>query len=89
MKVGDLVEYSYTFDSESIDHWTRDNSICFLILEQHEDGWFWAKPQFALNEGGNSVLAIARDSEYPGTRDGYWLVNEERCRVIKTLSVEA
>ena len=53
MKVGDLVEYSYTFDSESIDHWTRDNSICFLILEQHEDGWFWAKPQFALNEGGN------------------------------------
>ena len=85
MKVGDLVEYSYLFDSDSIDHWTAENKICFVILEEKDDSYVWAKPQFPLNETGKSVLAIARDSLYPGTRDGYWLLEKERCRVISTL----
>jgi hypothetical protein len=85
MKVGDLVEYSYSFDSNSIDPWTADNKICFVILREKDDNYVWAKPQFPLNEQGESVLAIARDSLYPGTRDGYWLLEKERCRVISTL----
>ena len=83
MKVGDLVEYFYTFDSNSIDPWTDGNKICFVILETKDDNYVWAKPQFPLNEQGESVLAIARDSEYPGTRDGYWLLEKEKCRVIE------
>ena len=85
MKVGDLVEYSYSFDSESIDHWTADNKICFVILREKDDSYVWAKSQFPLNDTGKSVLAIAQDSLYPGTRDGYWLLEKERCRVISTL----
>ena len=83
MKVGDLVEYFYTFDSDSIDHWTDGNKICFVILGRKDENYVWAKPQFPLNEQGESVLAIARDSEYPGTRDGYWLLEKEKCRVIE------
>ena len=52
MKVGDLVEYSYSFDSESIDHWTADNKICFVILRDRDDTYVWAKPQFPLNTQG-------------------------------------
>jgi len=45
----------------------------------------WAKPQFPLNKQGASVLAIAKDSEYPGTRDGFWLLEKDKCRVIDGL----
>ena len=48
MKVGDLVECSFRFESESIDHWTVD-------------------------------------SKYPGTRDNFWLLEKDKCRVIKGL----
>ena len=85
MKVGDLVEYSYLFDSESIDPWTRDNKICFVILRGRDDTYVWAKPQFPLNKQGASVLAIAKDTEYPGTRDGFWLLEKDKCRVIDGL----
>jgi hypothetical protein len=86
MKIGDLVEYSYLFDSESIDHWTADNKICFVILRDRDDTYVWAKPQFPLNKQGASVLAIAKDSEHPGTRDGFWLLEKDKCRVIDGLS---
>jgi len=85
MKVGDLVEYSYWFDSQFIDHWTEDNKICFVILRDRDDTYVWAKPQFPLNKQGASVLAIANDSGYPGTRDGFWLLEKDKCRVIDGL----
>ena len=85
MKVGDLVEYSYSFDSQFIDHWTADNKICFVILRDRDDTYVWAKPQFPLNTQGASVLAIANDSGYPGTRDGFWLLEKDKCRVIDRL----
>ena len=31
MKVGDLVEYFYTFDSNSIDPWTDGNKTSYLV----------------------------------------------------------
>ena len=85
MKVGDLVEYFYTFDSNSIDPWTAGKKICFVSLGTKDDHYVWAQPQVSLNEQGESVLAIARDSEYPGTRDGYWLLESKKCRVINGL----
>ena len=85
MRVGDLVEYSYLFDSEAIDHWTADNKICFVVLREKDEQFIWAKPQFPLNNKGKSVLAIAADSEYPGTRDGYWLLEKNKCRIIRSL----
>ncbi len=44
MKVGDLVEYFYTFDSNSIDPWTDGNMICFVILGTKDENYVWAKP---------------------------------------------
>tara|TARA_R110000772_G_scaffold259768_1_gene377486 strand:+ start:4383 stop:4643 length:261 start_codon:yes stop_codon:yes gene_type:complete len=85
MKVGDLVECSFRFESESIDHWTVDNKICFVILQEKNDTYVWGKPQFPLNVQGASVLAIAKDSKYPGTRDNFWLLEKDKCRVIKGL----
>ena len=81
MKVGDLVEYSYSFDSESIDQWTTDNKICFVILRDRDDTYVWAKPQFPLNKQGHRYLRLLR-KEYPGTRDGFWLLEKDKCRVI-------
>ncbi len=87
MKVGDLIEYSYTFESDSIDPWTKDNSICFVYLRDNTDGKsIWAKPQFPLNEQGKKVLDITKESGFPHTREMLWLLDKKRCRVIDSLT---
>ena len=57
MKVGDLVEYSYSFDSHLLTMDT-DNKICFVILRDRDDTYVWAKPQFPLNKQGHRYLRL-------------------------------
>ena len=91
INIGDLVEFSVTFESGAIDPFYKENKICFLVVADAEiNHWTckkgeyaWGLPQFPLNEKGSELLKMAKDSGYPASRTGYWLLKKEECRIIK------
>lgn len=98
LNVGDLVEAEAVFGSPSIDHFFRENKICFLLVEKiekfnylllEEETWFYSLPQFALNDEGLKALRQARETGYPHTRTGYWLLNSEKCKKINKLEQQS
>ena len=93
INIGDLVEFSVTFESGAIDPFYKENKICFLVVADAEiNHWSykkdpreyaWGLPQFPLNEKGSELLKMAKDSGYPASRTGYWLLKKEECHIIK------